>query len=87
MLRQCAYLFRKSGVLLREDVQLLFCGQFGLDDSCIHKLLMVGFSLAHGIIGKTLHFPILLDRYTDLPRPLHVLYIDCALSVRQREKR
>lgn len=87
MLRQSADLLRQRGVLLRQNVKLLFRRQFRLDKPGIDKLLVIAFGFAHGFVRKPLHLAVFFDGDTDLPRALHVLHIYGALPVGESEKR
>ena len=74
-------MLRESHILLCQNSKLLFRGQFGLYKTSIHKLLVVGLCLAHGIISDALHFLVALDGDADLACAVHVLNVDAALPV------
>lgn len=80
-LSQKADLLRKGHILLRQDSKLLFSGQFGLYQTCVHKLLVVAFGFAHGIIGHALHLLVAFDGDADLARAVQVLDVDATLPV------
>lgn len=80
-------MLRKGHVLLCQNSKLLFRGQFGLYQARVHKLLVVAFGFAHGLIGHALHLLVTLHRDPDLTLALHVLDVDAALAINKTVKR
>lgn len=74
-------MLRKGHVLLCQNSKLLFRGQFGLYQARVHKLLVVAFGFAHGIIGHALHLLVAFDGDADLARAVQVLDVDATLPV------
>lgn len=80
-------MLRKSRVLLCQDGKLLFRGKFRLDQTGLHKLLVIGFRLADGFVGDALHLLVSLDGDAYLARAVQILHMDAALPVGKGVKR
>lgn len=74
-------MLRKGHILLCQNSKLLFRGQFGLYQTCVHKLLVVAFGFAHGIIGHALHLLVAFDGDADLACAVQILDVDATLPV------
>lgn len=80
-------MLRKGCVLLRQHGELFFRGKFRLDQTGVHKLLVIDLGFADGLVGDSLHLLVSLDGDAYLARTVQVLYMDVALSVGKCVKR